>query len=61
MNYDLGDPARWEYMFPNMEKPLLAVPNVNEDLLEVDDEEVCMSKMIIFISQLPLEYESRIV
>ena len=40
MSYDLGDALKWEFMFPNKDKPLVVIPDVNEDLLEVDDEEV---------------------
>ena len=40
MSYDLGDALKWEFMFPKKDKPLVVIPDVNEDLLEVDDEEV---------------------
>ena len=40
MSYDLGDALKWEFMFPNKDKPLVVIPDVNEDLLEVDNEEV---------------------
>lgn len=39
VSYDLGDALKWEFMFPGTDKPLLVIPNVNEDLLEIDDEE----------------------
>ena len=26
MTYDLGDATRWEFFFPNVDKPLLVVP-----------------------------------
>ena len=41
LSFDLGDAAKWEYMFVNTDKPLLALPSVNDDPLEVDDDEVC--------------------
>lgn len=40
MSYDLGDAAKWESMFPSTDKPLLVIPDVNENLLELDEEEV---------------------
>eukprot|EP00112_Aurelia_sp_Birch-Aquarium-sp1_P024025 Seg740.7 transcript_id=Seg740.7/GoldUCD/mRNA.D3Y31 product="Dynein regulatory complex subunit 7" protein_id=Seg740.7/GoldUCD/D3Y31 len=39
LSFDLGDAAKWEYMFVHMDKPLLALPSVNDDPLEVDDDE----------------------
>ncbi len=30
-------------MFPNTDKPLLAIPNVNDDILEMDDDEVTIT------------------
>lgn len=39
MSYDLGDAAKWESMFPSTDKPLLVIPDVNENLLELDEEE----------------------
>ena len=26
LQYDLGDATKWEFFFPNVEKPLLVVP-----------------------------------
>jgi hypothetical protein len=37
--YDLGDPARWEFMFPGSDKPLLTLPTLEDDSLDLDDEE----------------------
>lgn len=39
--YDLGDCTRWEYMFPNTDKPLLQIPEAEDDIMDgLDDEEV---------------------
>ena len=39
--YDLGDAARWEFMFSTSDKPLLVIPSVDEaDPLDIDDDEV---------------------
>ena len=41
LSYDLGDCTRWEYMFPNTDKPLLQIPEAEEDIMDgLDDEEV---------------------
>ena len=40
MTYDLGDAARWEFLFPTMDKPLLGLPAMDEGNLDLDDEEV---------------------
>ncbi|XP_070577144.1 dynein regulatory complex subunit 7-like [Ptychodera flava] len=37
--FDLGDCARWEYMFPQTDKPTLTIPDAEEDALDFDDEE----------------------
>ncbi|XP_077994789.1 dynein regulatory complex subunit 7-like [Glandiceps talaboti] len=37
--FDLGDCAKWEYMFPQTEKPILTIPDAEEDALDFDDEE----------------------
>ncbi|KAH3848102.1 hypothetical protein DPMN_090451, partial [Dreissena polymorpha] len=40
LSYDLGDCTRWEYMFPNTDKPLLQIPEAEDDILDgLDDEE----------------------
>ena len=45
MIYDLGDPAKWEFLFPNIDKPLLALhPNEDDSILDLDDDEVCAWK-----------------
>ena len=36
----MSDVLKWEYMFPNTDKPLVTIPDVNDDLLEIDDDEV---------------------
>lgn len=44
LSYDLGDCTRWEYMFPNTDKPLLQIPEAEEDIMDgLDDEEVSPS------------------
>ena len=40
MSYDLGDPANWEFVFPSTDKPLLTVPSVDDETLDLDEEEV---------------------
>lgn len=40
MSYDLGDAAKWEFLFPTSDKPLLALPAINEGSLDLDDDEV---------------------
>lgn len=40
LSFDLGDPTVWEYMFPNNDKPLLKIPDAEDDLNDMDDEEV---------------------
>ena len=42
MVYDLGDATKWEYFFPNVEKPLLVLPDhdaIREELLDEDDDD----------------------
>ena len=36
--YDLGDAIRWEYFFPNVDKPLLVVPGEQIETLEDEDD-----------------------
>ena len=40
MGYDLGDVARWEFMFPHHDKPLLMLPGEEEFDIPIDEEEV---------------------
>ena len=40
MSYDLGDIARWEFMFPHNDKPLLMLPGEEEFDMPMDEEEV---------------------
>ena len=40
MSYDLGDIARWEFMFPHNDKPLLMLPGEEEYDMPLDEEEV---------------------
>ena len=37
--YDLGDATKWEFFFPNVDKPLLVVPGDEPKLDEPEDEE----------------------
>ena len=39
MTYDLGDAAKWEFLFPTLDKPLLGLPAVDEGNLDLDEEE----------------------
>ena len=43
MSYDLGDIARWEFMFPHNDKPLLMLPGEEEFDMPLDEEEVSCS------------------
>lgn len=40
MSYDLGDAAKWEFIFPILDKPLLDLPVVDEGNLDLDEDEV---------------------
>ena len=40
MSYDLGDIARWEFMFPHNDKPVLMLPGGEECDMPLDEEEV---------------------
>ena len=40
--YDLGDASRWEFMFATTDKPLLMIPSLDDDPLDVDDDEVLL-------------------
>ena len=40
MSYDLGDIARWEFMFPHSDKALLMLPGEEEFDMPLDEEEV---------------------
>ena len=37
--YDLGDATKWEFFFPNVDKPLLVVPGDEPKLDEEEDED----------------------
>lgn len=41
LTYDLGNAEKWEFMFPSTDKPLVVIPDVNKDLLEIEDDDVC--------------------
>ncbi|KAF6021549.1 CCDC135 [Bugula neritina] len=38
LKFDLGDCSLWEFMFPSSDKPLLSIPDLDEDL-DIDDED----------------------
>lgn len=40
LSFDLGDSTVWEFMFPNNDKPLLKIPDAEDDLNDMDDDEV---------------------
>lgn len=44
----MGDVLKWEYMFPNTDKPLLKIPEVSDDLLEIDEENEVIENSIIY-------------
>ena len=46
MVYDLGDASKWEFMFSTMDKPLLCIPAVEEDILDLDEDEVNISQLL---------------
>ena len=60
ISYDLGDCTKWEFMFPGLDKPLLQIPEADDDLLLDDDDEVtvrpffwlafCLSFFLFFLS-----------
>ena len=52
MSYDLGDIARWEFMFPHNDKPLLMLPGEEEFDMPLDEEEVHCSLLCCFLSLL---------
>ncbi|XP_011446060.2 dynein regulatory complex subunit 7-like isoform X1 [Crassostrea angulata] len=39
LSFDLGDSTVWEFMFPNNDKPLLKIPDAEDDLNDMDDDE----------------------
>lgn len=46
--YDLGDAAKWEYFFPNVDKPLLVIPG-EEGEASKPAEEVWTDTFSVFI------------
>ena len=44
MSYDLGDAAKWEFLFPTMDKPTLALPAMDEGNLDLDEDEVILTQ-----------------
>ena len=44
MQYDLGDATKWEFFFPNVEKPLLVVPGEEIEEGEEGEEEKVSEK-----------------
>ncbi|XP_059160547.1 dynein regulatory complex subunit 7-like [Physella acuta] len=39
VSYDLGDCVQWEFMFPSVDKPQLIIPEAEDDLDNLDEEE----------------------
>ncbi|KAK7103521.1 dynein regulatory complex subunit 7-like [Littorina saxatilis] len=39
ISYDLGDCTKWEYMFPGLDKPILQIPEADDDLMLDDDDD----------------------
>ncbi|KAH9491420.1 Dynein regulatory complex subunit 7 [Bulinus truncatus] len=39
LSYDLGDCTLWEFLLPSLDKPQLLIPEVEEDLDNLDEEE----------------------
>ncbi|KAL8615670.1 hypothetical protein ACOMHN_034820 [Nucella lapillus] len=39
ISYDLGDCTKWEFMFPGLDKPILQIPEADDDLMMDDDDE----------------------
>ena len=39
MNFDLSDTTRWEYLLVGTDKVTLEVPDVEEELFDLDDDE----------------------
>lgn len=44
MSYDLGDAAKWEFLFPTMDKPTLELPAMDEGNLDLDEDEVILTQ-----------------
>lgn len=40
MTFDLGDATKWEFFFPNVEQPLLVVPEDSSAVLEETETKV---------------------
>ncbi|KAG8437291.1 hypothetical protein GDO86_008119 [Hymenochirus boettgeri] len=67
MKFDLGDPVYWEYMLAGGSKPLLLIPDVEEEEEEVNEGNDLESKKILHIPPswalpiviTPQEYETR--
>ena len=47
LQYDLGDATRWEFFFPNVERPLLVVPGVGEEGQAGGEEEEVSSELCV--------------
>ena len=50
MHYDLGDAAQWEFVFPTMDKAVLAIPSIDEAGLDLEDDEVRYTKKFHTVS-----------
>ena len=48
MTYDLGDATRWEFFFPNVDKPLLVVPGEESSAGLGEEEKVWPPTLPLF-------------
>jgi len=49
LTYDLGNAEKWEFMFPSTDKPLVVIPDVNKDLLEIEDDDENIDEVTVDI------------
>ena len=40
VSYDLGDCTKWEFIFTGLDKPILQIPDVHNELTFDDEDEV---------------------
>lgn len=48
--FDLGDCVRWEFMFPSNEKPILEIPDLDDDGLDAFDEDEVITNLYFTLS-----------
>lgn len=48
LKYDLGDCTLWEYMFPSNDKPLLQIPDEDDLLDGLDEDDVSFTVLGVF-------------